>query len=57
MPLMRKRAPERKPKPMAKKFTNGVDTQQMERLTRASNQFLSRLGQGAIGYVGVNLLS
>lgn len=27
----------------------------MERLTRASNQFLSRLGQGAIGYVGVNL--
>ncbi|MFZ1018552.1 MAG: hypothetical protein WAN39_11845 [Candidatus Cybelea sp.] len=28
----------------------------MERLTRASNQFLSRLGQGAIGYVGVNLL-
>ena len=28
----------------------------MERLTRASNQFLARLGQGAIGYVGVNLL-
>ncbi|MFY9709912.1 MAG: hypothetical protein WBD57_10670 [Candidatus Cybelea sp.] len=28
----------------------------MEWLTRASNHFLSRLGQGAIGYVGVNLL-
>jgi len=28
----------------------------MERLTRASNRFLARLGQGAAGYLVVNLL-
>jgi hypothetical protein len=28
----------------------------MERLTRASNRFLARLGQGAAGYVVINLL-